>query len=122
MAKGEIPIAYIIALILGIAVVAVLGYWFFIVQKGGGNEMSIAECRTKAVEYCSTWKSAQWDGYNVPDGDPPAVGGFIGDKWFSKDSSSNSGTPPSPFAPQCTNTGLDERSKSTMKTSCETIV
>jgi hypothetical protein len=41
MARGEVPISYIIALILGVAVVAIIGYWFFVVQGQGGGEMTL---------------------------------------------------------------------------------
>lgn len=90
MSKGEVPIAYIIALILGIAVVALLGYWFFVMQAGGSASMNLEQCRAKAYEYCSTWAS---NGYSGSDSDLPEVGGFIGNKWFAAGAVS--------YVPQC---------------------
>jgi len=120
MPKGEVPIAYIIAIMLGVVAVAFLGYWLFIVQQSGGIEMSADECRAKAVEYCSRWRFVQWSNYAELTADPPKVGMVIGDKWFSKEDSTSSGN--TPFAPRCPNTGLDETSKRNLKASCETII
>lgn len=81
MKKGSVPIPYIIALLLGIAVVAILGYWFFVLGGQWGGEVTMQRCRSKAVTYCTTWQS---NGYaTTTDGDPD-LGGVIGAKWFSK--------------------------------------
>jgi len=58
--KGAVPIAYIIALLLGIAVLAVIGYWFFIGAGQLGGEITITQCRAKAQNYCNSWKAMSY--------------------------------------------------------------
>lgn len=96
MAKGEIPIGYIIALVLGIAVVAILGYWFFIMQGQGGSQMTTSQCQTMAYQYCRTWQTNLYADSNPPQNTAPDVGGFIGIKWFA-----NSPTSGGSYAPTC---------------------
>lgn len=59
MKKG-IAVPYIIALILGIAVLGLLGYWFFVL--GGRIPTTALEtaCREKQSVYCTRWAA---DGY-----------------------------------------------------------
>ncbi len=59
MKKG-VAIPYIIALILGIVVVGVIGYWFFILSGGGGGKATEAECNVKASNWCRTWANSAW--------------------------------------------------------------
>jgi hypothetical protein len=56
MKKGAVPIPYIIALLLGIAVVAILGYWFFVLGGEWGGEMNLQKCTVRAHTYCSSWQ------------------------------------------------------------------
>lgn len=52
--KAAIPVPYIIALIIGVIVVAVLAYWFI---SSGGKGAAIgkeAECLARKTEYCAT--------------------------------------------------------------------
>ena len=51
MMKG-IAVPYIIALILGIAVVALLGYWFFILGGTFSGKASLTDCQTKLRTFC----------------------------------------------------------------------
>ena len=79
--KGEVPVAYIIALILGIAVVAILGYWFFVVQNQGGVAMNLEQCRSSASRYCTMWRD---NGYALGGDNAPELGIVNGgQKWFS---------------------------------------
>ena len=68
MSKGSIPIPYIIALLLGIAVVAILGYWFFVLSGLWGGEATLQTCRTNAHTYCAGWQTVAYatDTYGVP--------------------------------------------------------
>ena len=59
--KGEIPISYIVALLLGIAVVAILLYWFFVLGGTVGGQVSAAQCRTMASTWCSGWQLRGYD-------------------------------------------------------------
>lgn len=92
MAKGEVPIAYIIALLLGIAVVAILGYWFFVMggQFGGGT--TLEACKTKAYTYCANWqtKGYAYDGNGKPDLSGPNTGKEFGEAF--PECLSNAGT------------------------------
>lgn len=54
MKKG-IAIPYIIALILGIAVVGLIGYWFFILGGRIPGEATMSSCQTKVTTWCSEW-------------------------------------------------------------------
>jgi len=120
MAKGEVPIAYIIALILGIAVVALLGYWFFVMQSGGSSELNAEQCRARAYEYCRTWERNQYSG---ADADIPNVGWLIGNKWFAIPS--KGGDSSSTYAVQCAKYTLlsgDGVKTSTLKASCEALL
>jgi len=66
--KGAVPIAYIIALLLGIAVIAVIGYWFFIVGGQLGGEVTITQCRARAQNYCNSWKVMSYGTDDVEEG------------------------------------------------------
>ena len=48
-----VAVPYVIALILGIIVVAVIGYWFFVVAGGGGGQLSSTTCEAKFLAYCT---------------------------------------------------------------------
>ncbi len=74
--KGAVPIPYIIALVLGIAIIAIIGYWFFIVSGESGGEISLAGCKTKATTYCAMWSQT---GY-ASDNDEPN----FSLRWFSE--------------------------------------
>lgn len=68
MRKGAIPVPYIIALILGIVVVGLLAYWFFVLGGRIGGQASESECRAKENIYCSTWSTTDYDLDNKPGG------------------------------------------------------
>ncbi len=74
--KGAVPIPYIIALLLGIAVVAILGYWFFVLGGQWGGEVTSETCRTRALTYCTGWQLVGY-GYD-DDTEEPDV------RWFSE--------------------------------------
>lgn len=54
--KGD-AIWYIIAVILGVAVILVLGYWFFNLSGKVGGKTSAAECEAKQIIYCQNWEN-----------------------------------------------------------------
>jgi len=54
MKKG-IAIPYIIALILGIAVVALIGYWFFVLGGRIPGQATLTSCQSKEVAWCGEW-------------------------------------------------------------------
>lgn len=55
--KAAIPISYIVALVLGVAVIGLLGY-FFVFQSGKTTETgNKAECDAKVASYCLQWKN-----------------------------------------------------------------
>jgi len=74
MKKGAVPIPYIIALLLGIAVVAILGYWFFVLGGQWGGEVSLQGCRNKALLYCQAYQGSGYD--EDEDGQPSPLGWF----------------------------------------------
>jgi hypothetical protein len=92
MKKGAVPVPYIIALLLGIAVVAVLGYWFFVLGGQVGGEVTLQNCKSKATIYCNSW---QTNGYAKTDDDVPNVP-LIGEQWFAKSTETEDA-----YAPAC---------------------
>ena len=67
MNKGEnvskgVAIPYIISLILGIVVVALLGYWFFVLGPGISQNASLINCQSKLTNYCNTWRQTGYVG------------------------------------------------------------
>lgn len=72
MKKGAIPVHYIIALILGIIVVGLLGYWFFVLGGRIPGLVTKTWCDERKHSYCTEWQKvgfesgrepADWDGY-----------------------------------------------------------
>ena len=62
MSKGEMPVGYIVAIVLGVVVIALLGY-FIIVNYGPFRGVaSEATCRAQLLQYCSFWSA---DGYDL---------------------------------------------------------
>lgn len=55
--KGAGIVWYVIALLLGIAVIGVLGYWFF-AMGGRLGVISQYECSLRANSACEEWKAA----------------------------------------------------------------
>jgi len=55
--KKAVAIPYVIALILGVVVIGLLGYWF--VSQGGKTvgEGDKAECQAKIFSYCVQWQN-----------------------------------------------------------------
>ncbi len=51
MSKG-VAVPYIIALIIGVLVLGVLGYWFFSTIGKSSNVTDEAYCRGKLMQYC----------------------------------------------------------------------
>lgn len=105
--KGAVPIPYIIALLLGIAIIAIIGYWFFVLSGQWGLETNLAQCKTKATTYCAIWSQT---GY-ASDNDEPNFS--LG--WFSEQ------------YPECTSylsqLGFsDKSSASTDSQACESIM
>ena len=52
--KKAVAIPYIIALIIGVIVVAVLGYWFISSGIIGNKIGTEAQCTARKTEYCTT--------------------------------------------------------------------
>ena len=84
--KGAVPIPYIVALLLGIAVVAILGYWFFVLGGQWGGEVTAETCKTRALTYCTSWQILGFP-YDVDDtSQPPDIVGWFSDKYKECDS------------------------------------
>ena len=78
--KGAVPIPYIIALLLGIAVVSILGYWFFVLGGQWGVEVTLQRCNTMAMTYCTTWRTAAYGYDKTEDEDGTGRPNIVG--WF----------------------------------------
>ena len=60
MNKGQIPVPYIIALLLGIAVVAILGYWFFVLGGKIPGQATESWCKIKENTWCSEYSATDY--------------------------------------------------------------
>ncbi len=83
LAKKGIAIPYIIALILGIVVVGVIGYWFFTTTGTGSGSAVVSQCNAKKTQWCTDWSRTAFDNARKPG------------NWES-------------FAPGCSNVGVAE--------------
>jgi len=52
MRKGDVPVPYIVALILAVIIIGIIGYWFFTVVLSGSNAANEAYCTTLATKGC----------------------------------------------------------------------
>ncbi len=110
MKKGAVPVPYIIALLLGIAVVAVLGYWFFVLGGQIGGEATLQNCKSKATIYCNSWQTNNYAKTLTGDPDVP----LIGEKWFAKSTETEDA-----YAPACsTHAVLLETNANTLEQAC----
>jgi hypothetical protein len=64
--KGEMPIPYIIALILGVIVLGLLAYWLYTGGVGFDKTVQESTCRTKVGFYCSSWKTNSYQSDKLP--------------------------------------------------------
>lgn len=83
-AKG-IAVYYIIAIILGVIVIGVIGYWFFTVASRGGGTQATIDCDALKVAFCQEWSSSgysrpvvfnEWENKQCP-GKPVTIQGVI---------------------------------------------
>lgn len=63
--KKAVAIPYVIALIIGVIVVAVLAYWFIVASGKGGTIGVTAECRARMLDMCLTGEAARSDAEKV---------------------------------------------------------
>ena len=66
--KGEIPIAYIIALVLGVIVLGLLSWWLFSGGLGWNRVAEESVCRSKLGFYCQSWRINSYDITKKPNG------------------------------------------------------
>jgi len=55
--KGAVPIPYIIALVLGVIVIALISYWLFMSGGEFGTAILESSCQAKKMNYCNTYKA-----------------------------------------------------------------
>jgi hypothetical protein len=55
MPKGEIPVPYIVALILALIVIAIIAYMFFTRTGPFSNAADASVCKSKEHQYCFEW-------------------------------------------------------------------
>jgi hypothetical protein len=70
MKKGAIPIPYIIALIFGVIVISLIGYWLTTQGSKTITTGNAAECNSKQYTFCIQWKNTAFR----DDARPPALG------------------------------------------------
>ncbi|MBI2542832.1 MAG: hypothetical protein HYW24_01475 [Candidatus Aenigmarchaeota archaeon] len=52
--KGGFPVGYIVAIVLGVILIALIGYLLIYSKGKGGDAGTEAECIAKKVQYCGT--------------------------------------------------------------------
>ncbi len=55
--KAAMPVPYIIALVFGVIIIAVLGYWLYTQSSKSGSKGAIGECDAKKLLFCQAYKS-----------------------------------------------------------------
>jgi len=55
--KGDVPTPYIVALVLGVIVIALVAYWLFFSGGSFGNMIQENACKAKKMLYCNDWKA-----------------------------------------------------------------
>lgn len=60
--KGEIPISYIVAIVLAIAVLALLGYWFYMSGGKFSGSVNRQDCLNLKLRYCTEWGTKGFTG------------------------------------------------------------
>lgn len=53
--KGDLPVPYIVAIMIAIIVILVLIYWFYIEFNGGQNTGTFITCKANLIAYCTQW-------------------------------------------------------------------
>jgi hypothetical protein len=59
--KGELPVPYIVAIVIAIIVIALLVVFFLLYYNQSTNVSSETICRTKEVSYCTQWAMTGYD-------------------------------------------------------------
>ncbi|MEM7827568.1 MAG: hypothetical protein QXD72_02555 [Candidatus Aenigmatarchaeota archaeon] len=59
--KGAIPIPYVIALIFGVMLLALLGYWISYQSSKTIGTGQTTQCDTRQHLYCSQWKLSRFN-------------------------------------------------------------
>ena len=59
MSKAAIAVPYLIAIVIGVIILAVMIYLIF-KSSSGGEKMSAEECRSRFVEWCSLCLNSGW--------------------------------------------------------------
>lgn len=62
--RKAVAVPYVIALILGVAVIALLGIWFVITGGRFSGQSSDTYCQGQQVEYCTKWVSSSTEPRN----------------------------------------------------------
>jgi len=60
MRKGDVPVPYIIALILGIIVVGLLAFWFFVLGGKLPGQTTEGTCNSDINRFCTTWSACAY--------------------------------------------------------------
>ncbi len=62
--KG-VAVPYIIAILLGVGVIGLIGYWFFVSGGQFGTGVANQQCRTDFQQSCQTWVAGGYS-TNIP--------------------------------------------------------
>lgn len=61
MSKGDLPVAHVVAIILGIIVIALLGYLIYTNFTKSTGTISEETCKAKLIQYCTLWSFCNYE-------------------------------------------------------------
>jgi len=59
--KGDIPVPYIVAIIIAIIVIVAIVYWFVYLRNQGDINVREQLCKGKELQYCTVWATCGID-------------------------------------------------------------
>jgi len=62
-----VAVPYIIAILLGVGVIGLIGYWFFVSGGQFGGGVASQQCRTDFLQSCQRWISGGYSTNLPPD-------------------------------------------------------
>jgi len=64
-----IAVPYIIAILLGVAVIGLIGYWLFVSGGQFGKGATEQSCRSDFLNWCNNWAVVGYDTDKLPGGE-----------------------------------------------------
>ena len=66
--KGELPVPYIVAIVIAIIVIALLVIFFYLQYISSNDTANQAVCSGQRIQYCTQWAVSNYNPDNMPGG------------------------------------------------------